>query len=95
MGTPRLIRLWYTKSMVDTFQLKNPVNQLPPRIGPKHDTLHMADGLQFCWCNCQKCFAKTADGSKGVCICRECPCQGHYMSRSPMYVPRNNTGGRQ
>lgn len=56
----------------------------PP--GPKHDSLHMAEGLAYCWCNCPKCFLSYAGDHGGICICRECPCQSHYNARSPMYV---------
>lgn len=93
MGATRLSLACYTKSMVDAFQLKNEPNQLPKPPGPKHDTLHMADGLHYCWCNCPKCFLRTGDNSKGVCICRQCPCQAHYEASKPMYVPREATGG--
>ena len=95
MGPPQLGRWWYTKGMSDTFQLKNPTNQTPRPDGPKHDTLHMAEGLTNCWCMCPKCFLKTPDGTMGVCICRECPCAASYEASKPMYVPRTNSGGRQ
>lgn len=42
---------------------------------------------------CQRCFMRYAGDTGGICICRECPCQAHYNSRSPMYVPRTPTGG--
>lgn len=78
-------------------QLRNPVNQLP-RSGPKHDSLHMAEGLRFCWCMCQRCFmrygATTKEGkATGICICRECPCAESYETTKPMYVPWKHVDG--
>jgi hypothetical protein len=67
-------------------QLRNPVNQAPKPLGPKHDSLHMAEGMRFCWCMCQRCFMKYTIG--GICICRECPCAESYEATKPMYVPR-------
>ena len=65
-------------------QIRNTPNQLP-KTGPKHDRLHMAEGMRFCWCICQRCFLKYATG--GICICRECPCAASYEATKPMYVP--------
>jgi hypothetical protein len=65
-------------------QLRNTPNQLP-KTGPKHDTLHMAGGMRFCWCMCQRCFMRYTTG--GICICRECPCAESYEATKPMYVP--------
>jgi len=59
----------------------------PRPAGPKHDALHMKPGLRFCWCMCQRCFLRYGGDTGGVLTCLECPCQGHYNSRSPMYVP--------
>ena len=75
-----------------TVQLRNAQNQLPKPAGPKHDRLHMAEGLRFCWCLCQRCFMRYADGS-GICICRECPCAEAYEATKPMYVPYKHVGG--
>jgi hypothetical protein len=72
-------------------QLRNTQNQAP-KPGPKHDRLHMAEGLRFCWCLCQRCFLRYADGN-GICICRECPCAEAYEATKPMYVPYKHVEG--
>jgi hypothetical protein len=54
----------------------------PKRRGPqpshKHQPLHMMDGLKYCWCQCASCWQPLGFTSKGaprgVCICRDCPC---------------------
>lgn len=67
-----------------------------PNLGPKHDSLHMAQGLKYCWCMCPKCFLKYGDGNGGICSCRECPCAGSYEATKPMYVPyhHDDQGGQ-
>ncbi len=45
----------------------------------KHDHLHQAEGLTWCWCNCPDCwqvYPTRYDGVRptGRCICRQCPC---------------------
>lgn len=71
-------------------QLRNAPNQLPRLPGPKHDRLHMAEGLKSCWCMCRKCFQRYSTG--GICICRECPCAAAYNATLPMYVPYRPVG---
>ena len=73
-------------------QLRNPQNQLPKPAGPKHDALHMAAGMINCWCMCQRCFMRYANGN-GICICRECPCAASYEATKPMYVPYKHVEG--
>ena len=67
-------------------QLRNSENQLPKPPGPKHDSLHMAEGMINCWCVCARCFMRYSTG--GICICRQCPCAASYKATFPMYVPR-------
>lgn len=44
----------------------------------KHDTLHMMEGLECCWCMCRYCWQPTGRTSSGAarggCICSSCPC---------------------
>ncbi len=84
--------------MTNPLQLSNTQNQRPHQIGPKHDRLHMAEGLINCWCMCQRCFMRYAATTKsgntiGICICRECPCAGSYEATKPMYVPYKHVEG--
>lgn len=66
-------------------QLHSHVVHRPP--GPKHDNLHMAQGLTYCWCNCPRCFLRYSGDSGGICACRECPCAASYNARFPILVP--------
>lgn len=41
-----------------------------------HDSLHMQEGLKFCWCMCQRCWQRlpSSPSGAGKCICPQCPC---------------------
>jgi hypothetical protein len=47
-------------------------NQQPRSSAPKHDSLHMQEGLEYCWCMCAACF----DRETKRCTCLSCPDNG-------------------
>lgn len=60
----------------------------PAPAGPRHDKLHMAKGLTYCWCMCPRCWLKYGGGG-GICCCRQCPCQAAYKATLPVIPPRS------
>jgi hypothetical protein len=61
--------------------------RVPRKVTPRtpiHDSLHMMEGLEFCWCLKPCCWThlgRTADGvPRGACICRDCPCHSKELA---------------
>jgi hypothetical protein len=62
-----------------TIKLGVPARKLPEKLpAAKHDSMHMMEGLRYCWCRCRNCWAPSfpAEGHlTGFCICPACPCR--------------------